>query len=62
LAFQPDNNPLAIELGRQEFTTGLDDLRNLAVARLVLDNFPHIKGYWIMITPELTQVTLAAGV
>ncbi len=61
LAFQPDNNPLAHELGTR-FTTGLDDLRNLAVARLVLDNFPHIKGYWIMITPELTQVSLSAGV
>ncbi len=61
LAFQPDNNPLAIELGTR-FTTGLDDLRNLAVSRLMLDNFPHIKGYWIMITPELTQVTLSAGV
>ncbi len=62
LAFQPDNNPLAKELNKSEFTTGLDDLRNLAVARLVLDNVPHIKGYWIMITPELTQVSLAAGV
>ena len=62
LAFQPDNNPLARELNRVEFTTGLDDLRNLAVARIMLDNFPHIKGYWIMITPELTQVTLASGV
>src|SRR5690606_40259839 len=49
------------ELGTR-FTTGVDDLRNLAVARLVLDNFPHIKGYWIMITPELTQVSLSAGV
>jgi aminodeoxyfutalosine synthase len=28
----------------------------------MLDNFDHIKGYWIMITPELTQVTLSAGV
>ena len=62
LAFQPDNNQLARELDKTEFTTGLDDLRNLAVARLVLDNVPHIKGYWIMITPELTQVTLSAGV
>ncbi len=61
LAFQPDNNPLARELGTR-FTTGLDDLRNLAVSRLMLDNFPHIKGYWIMITPELTQVTLSSGV
>ena len=62
LAFQPDNNVLAKEIQRFEFTTGLDDLRNLAVSRLMLDNFPHIKGYWIMITPELTQVALSAGV
>ena len=62
LAFQPDNNQLARELNKSEFTTGLDDLRNLAVARIILDNFPHIKGYWIMITPELTQVTLSSGV
>ena len=61
LAFQPDNNPLSRELGTR-FTTGLDDLRNLAVSRLMLDNIPHIKGYWIMITPELTQVTLSSGV
>lgn len=62
LAFQPDNNDLAKELNKSEFTTGLDDLRNLAVARIVLDNVPHIKGYWVMISPELTQVSLSAGV
>ena len=62
LAFQPDNNDLAKQLNKTEFTTGLDDLRNLAVSRLILDNFDHIKGYWIMITPEMTQVTLSAGV
>ncbi len=65
LAFQPDNNPLATELeamGKRVHTTGLDDLRNLAVARIYLDNVPHIKGYWIMITPEQTQLSLAAGV
>ena len=62
LAFQPDNNLLAKELNKVEFTTGLDDLRNLAVARIMLDNFPHIKGYWVMITPELTQIALACGV
>ena len=61
LALQPDNNELSKQLGTR-FTTGVEDLRNLAVARLVLDNFPHIKGYWIMITPELTQVSLSAGV
>ncbi len=62
LAFQPDNNDLAKELKKTEFTTGLDDLRNLAIARIILDNFDHIKGYWIMITPELTQISLSAGV
>ena len=62
LAFQPDGNQLARELGKKEFTTGLDDLRNLAVARLYLDNFPHIKGYWATLTPELAQVSLDWGV
>lgn len=62
LAFQPDGNPLALKLGKREFTTGLDDLRNLAVARLYLDNIPHIKGYWATLTPELAQVSLDWGV
>jgi len=65
LAYQPEHNALAAELeaeGRRARTTGVDDLRNLAVARVYLDNFPHIKGYWIMITPEHTQVALSAGV
>lgn len=62
LAFQPDNNQLARELNKSEFTTGADDLRNLAVSRIMLDNFPHIKGYWIMITPELAQISLSVGV
>ncbi|MDO4264073.1 MAG: aminofutalosine synthase MqnE [Deinococcus sp.] len=62
LAFQPLGNTLAQNLGKTEYTTGLDDLRNLAVARLYLDNFPHIKGYWVMIGSELTQVSLDWGV
>ncbi len=65
LAYQPEHNALSAELeaeGRRARTTGVDDLRNLAVARVYLDNFPHIKGYWIMITPEHTQVALSAGV
>ncbi len=62
LAFQPLGNSLAQNLGKTEFTTGLDDLRNLAVARLYLDNFPHVKGYWVMIGSELTQVSLDWGV
>jgi aminodeoxyfutalosine synthase len=62
LAFQPDANQLALNLGKTEFTTGLDDLRNLAVARLYLDNFDHIKGYWVMISSDLVQVSLDWGV
>lgn len=62
LAFQPLGNTLAQNLGKTEYTTGLDDLRNLAVSRLYLDNFPHIKGYWVMIGSELTQVSLDWGV
>ena len=62
LAFQPDANALAYNLGKTEFTTGLDDLRNLAVARLYLDNFQHVKGYWVMISSDLVQVSLDWGV
>ena len=39
-------------------TTGFDDLKAIAVGRLMLDNFPHIKSYWIMIGPRLAQVGL----
>jgi len=42
-------------------TTGYDDLKILAVARLMLDNFDHIKAFWIMIGPKLAQVSLAFG-
>jgi len=63
LAYHPDNNDLGIELGRQgTATTGFDDLRNLAVGRLFLDNFEHIKTHWIMVTPFLSQTSLAFGV
>jgi aminodeoxyfutalosine synthase len=63
LAYHPDNNQLGIELGRQgSATTGFDDLRNLAVGRLFLDNFEHIKTHWIMVTQFLSQVSLSFGV
>ncbi|MDB4872151.1 MAG: putative menaquinone biosynthesis protein [Gemmatimonadales bacterium] len=63
LAYHPDHNELGIELGRQgTATTGFDDLRNLAVGRLFLDNFEHIKTHWIMVTPFLSQTSLAFGV
>ncbi len=63
LAYHPDNNELGEQLGREgTATTGFDDLRNLAVARLYLDNFQHIKTHWIMVTPFLSQTALAFGV
>lgn len=63
LAYHPDNNELGIELGRQgTATTGFDDLRNLAVGRLFLDNFEHVKTHWIMVTPFLSQTALSFGV
>jgi aminodeoxyfutalosine synthase len=63
LAYHPDNNELGEMLGRVgTATSGFDDLRNLAVGRLFLDNIPHIKTHWIMVTPFLSQVALAFGV
>jgi aminodeoxyfutalosine synthase len=42
-------------------TTACDDLRTIAVSRLLLDNVPHIKAFWIMLTPDLAQVALRFG-
>jgi aminodeoxyfutalosine synthase len=58
LAFHNANN----RLKKLDPPTGMDDLKNLAVARLVLDNVPHIKAYWPMHTPELAQLSLRMGV
>jgi len=57
LAFHPDNTPLD-HLPR---TTGLADIRQIAVSRLMLDNFPHIKSYWQMVTPKMAQIALRFG-
>jgi aminodeoxyfutalosine synthase len=63
LAYHPDNNELGVELGRQgTATTGIDDLKNLAVGRLFLDNFEHVKSHWIMVMPALSQLSLHFGV
>jgi len=62
LAYHPDHNELGETLGRTgTATTGFDDLRNIAVGRLFLDNFEHIKTHWIMVTPFLSQVALSFG-
>jgi aminodeoxyfutalosine synthase len=57
LAFHPDNTALA----HIPKPTGYDDLRNIAVSRLLLDNFAHIKAYWIMLSPAIAQIALRFG-
>ena len=42
-------------------TTGYEDLKNIAVGRLFLDNIPHVKTHWPMVTPFLSQVALSFG-
>lgn len=58
LAFHPANTGLSHLYG----PTGVDDLRTLAAARLMLDNFPHIKAFWIMVGPKISQISLSFGV
>jgi aminodeoxyfutalosine synthase len=63
LAYHPDDNVLGKELGREgTATTGVDDLKMLAVGRLFLDNFKHIKSHWIMVSQPLSQLSLHFGV
>lgn len=57
LAFHPDNTPLA----HVDSTTGFADLKNIAVARLLLDNVAHIKAYWVMMTPRIAQIAQRFG-
>ncbi len=57
LAFHPENTRFA-DLPRP---TGLDDLRVMAAARLMLDNFPHVKAYWISLGIGTAQTALAYG-
>src|SRR5712692_1422257 len=57
LAFHPDNTPLQ----HLPKTTGMLDIKQIAVGRLVLDNFPHIKAYWQMMTPKIAQISLRFG-
>jgi aminodeoxyfutalosine synthase len=62
LAYHPDHNELGEEMGRVgTATTGYEDLKNVAVARLFLDNVPHVKTHWPMVTPFLSQIALGFG-
>jgi len=57
LAFHPEGT----DLEHLPAPTGVDDLRMLAVSRLALDNFPHIKSFWVMNTIQVSQVALWYG-
>jgi aminodeoxyfutalosine synthase len=62
LAYHPDHNELGEALGRTgTATSGFDDLKNIAVGRLVLDNIAHVKTHWPMVTPFISQVALTFG-
>ncbi|HOX20097.1 MAG TPA: aminofutalosine synthase MqnE [Gemmatimonadales bacterium] len=62
LAYHPDHNELGEELGRVgTATTGFEDLKNIAIGRLFLDNIPHVKTHWPMVTPALSQIALSFG-
>ena len=57
LAFHPDHTPLH----HIPKTTGFGDIREVAVSRLLLDNIPHIKAYWVMMTPKIAQIAQRFG-
>jgi aminodeoxyfutalosine synthase len=57
LAFHPENTGLA----HLPKPTGFTDLKTIAISRLLLDNFDHIKAYWIMLTPRVAQIALRFG-
>jgi aminodeoxyfutalosine synthase len=57
LAFHPDHTALE----HLPKPTGIDDLKTIAISRLLLDNFDHIKAYWIMLTPKIAQIALRFG-
>ena len=58
LSFIPDGS----ELGHLPGPTGMEDLKMLAISRLMLPNFAHVKAFWIMQTMKLSQVSLSFGV
>ena len=57
LAFHPEGTLMADLPG----PTACEDLRTIAVSRLMLDNVPHIKAFWIMLTPDVAQIALRFG-
>jgi aminodeoxyfutalosine synthase len=60
LAFHPDNTKLGADHKIQK-ASGVMDLRTMAVCRLMLENFPHIKAYWVMLGIKIAQIALSYG-
>ncbi|SNR82090.1 aminofutalosine synthase MqnE [Desulfurobacterium atlanticum] len=58
LAFHPINT----RIEGADYTTAVDEIKTLAVSRLLLDNFDHIKAYWIMLGEKVAQLSLFYGV
>lgn len=57
LAFHPMNT----RINNGGYTSGIDDIKTIAISRLFLDNFPHIKAYWIMLGEKIAQLALLFG-
>ena len=57
LAFHPMNTTIE----GATYTSGIDDLKTIAISRLMLDNFPHIKAYWVMLGEKIAQLALKFG-
>lgn len=58
LAFQPGDTGIK---PKNDFTSAIEDLKTIAISRLMLDNFPHIKAYWVMLTEEVASIALNFG-
>jgi len=56
LAYHPKNTEI-----KGSYTSGIDDLRTIAISRLYLDNFQHIKAYWVMLGEKISQLALKFG-
>lgn len=56
LAYHPKNTEI-----KGSYTSGLDDLKTIAISRLYFDNFDHIKAYWVMLGEKISQLALKFG-
>ncbi len=58
LSFHPDNTPFLSKIKKVD---AVRELKVLALSRLILDNFPHIKAYWVMLSPKVGQIGMHFG-